>query len=215
MSAAKPNAIVIVSDTFRPDYIAANGKQDLLTPELDHWLARSITFDKATVSSFPTIPMRTDWFTGRFGHPRHGWKDLDRSIPNLPALLLKSGYRTQLIADTTHMMGAGFFRPFESFHFERGHEGDQPFQRLNEPRASVLSDRTKTRMEKGATDKSQALCDIHAHTNFRQRYECESHAAKLADHICRFIEDNYKAGRGSRAGPGARGRAPTPTRSTR
>ena len=59
-SSERPNVIVIVSDTYRPDHIAANGHPDVYTPELDDWLARSVTFDQATVSSFPTIPMRTD-----------------------------------------------------------------------------------------------------------------------------------------------------------
>ncbi|MFW6132833.1 MAG: sulfatase [Planctomycetota bacterium] len=194
MSASKPNVIVICSDTYRPDYIAANGRQELRTPELDDLLARSITFDRATVSSFPTIPMRTDFFTGRFSHPRHGWKDLDREAITLPAVLNANGYTTQLIADTTHMLRAGFWRPFNAFHFERGHEGDCPFTRLNDPMVPQVRDRRKTRVEKGLPDDRPTLCDRHAHTNFRRRYEDEGHSPRLADLICRWIEDNYRGG---------------------
>jgi arylsulfatase A-like enzyme len=190
----KPNVIVIVSDTYRPDHIGANGNRDVVTPELDAWLDRSITFDKALVSSFPTIPMRTDWFTGRFGCTRHGWRDLQKPALTLPQILRRSGYTTQLIADTTHMLRSGFWRPFSSFHFERGHEGDKPLSRLNEPIDSVMSDRRKTRVEPRMTDDMPTLCDQHAHTNFRQRYEDEGHAPKLADVICRWIEDNYAGG---------------------
>ncbi|HOT36289.1 MAG TPA: sulfatase-like hydrolase/transferase, partial [Candidatus Latescibacteria bacterium] len=68
-----PNIFVIVSDTFRPDHIGINGAGFAETPELDDFLRRGVTFDNALVSSFPTIPMRTDWWTGRFGHPRYGW----------------------------------------------------------------------------------------------------------------------------------------------
>jgi arylsulfatase A-like enzyme len=190
----KPNVIVIVSDTYRPDHIGANGNRAVVTPELDAWLDRTITFDRALVSSFPTIPMRTDWFTGRFGCTRHGWRDLDRKAITLPHILKGSGYTTQLIADTTHMLRAGFWRPFSAFHFERGHEADTPFTRLNEPIARTVNDRRKTRVEPGMTEDRPTLCDRHAHTNFRQRYEDEGHAPKLAGAICRWIEDNYRGG---------------------
>ncbi len=190
----RPNVIVIVSDTYRPDHIAANGHPRVKTPELDAWLARTITFEHAMVSSFPTIPMRTDWFTGRFGHPRHGWRDLDPKAVTLPGVLRKAGYTTQLLADTTHMLRCQFWRPFHSFSFLRGHEGDRPLTRLNDPVRPVVSDRRKTRVDRGNVGKWPTLCDLHAHTNFRQRYEDESHCGMLADTVCRWIEDNCRGG---------------------
>lgn len=189
-----PNVIVIVSDTFRPDHLAINGHPWIRTPELDAFMRRCVTFDRAAVSSFPTIPTRTDWFTGRFSHPRHGWQDLDPKALTLPEILGTAGYTTQLLADTTHMLRAGFWRPFQHFHFLRGHEGDKPLARGNDPITPVISDRRKTRVEFGNYDQYPTLSDIHAHTNFRQRYEDESHIALLADVACRWVEDNYRSG---------------------
>lgn len=195
MSNPKPNVIVIVSDTYRPDHIAANGHPYIKTPELDAWLGKTITFDRATVSSFPTIPMRTDWFTGRFSHPRHGWQGLAPRVVTLPQLLREAGYRTQLIGDNTHMLRSQFWRPFEHFHFLRGHEGDAPLSRLNEPVHRVISDLSKVRVEAAAAaPDAPTLADMHAHTNFRRRYEDESQAAELANVACRWVEDNYRGG---------------------
>lgn len=189
-----PNVVVIVSDTFRPDHLAINGHPRIKTPELDAYVHRCAIFDNATVSSFPTIPTRTDWFTGRFSHPRHGWQDLDPKAITLPAILAAQGYTTQLLADTTHMLRARFWSPFHHFFFLRGHEGDQPLARGNDPISPVISDRRKTRVELGNTGQFPTLSDIHAHTNFRQRYEDESHISLLADVACRWVEDNCRSG---------------------
>ena len=190
-STERPNVIVIVSDTYRPDHIAANGHPDVVTPELDDWLGRSVTFEQATVSSFPTIPMRTDWFTGRFGHPRHGWQDLDPAAVTLPEVLGANGYRTQLIADTTHLMNSHFFHRFDRHHFNRGHEGDGKFLRLNDPIEHVVEDPRKTRVEFGNHTYTPVLPDIHAHTNYWRRYEDQSQPMRMADDVCRFLEDCY------------------------
>jgi len=90
------------------------------------------------------------------------------------------------------MLRAGFWRPFQHFHFLRGHEGDKPLARG--PITPVISDRRKTRVEFGNYGQYPTLSDIHAHTNFRQRYEDESHIALLADVACRWVEDNYRSG---------------------
>jgi len=194
MARRRPNVIVIVSDTYRPDHIAANGHPFIKTPELDAFIQRSITFDRATVSSFPTIPMRTDWFTGRFSHPHHGWRDLAQPGGTLPAMLRQAGYTTQLIADTTHMLRSGFWKPFDSFHFLRGHEGDKPLSRLNDPIQRAVTDLSKTRVERNNTTGRPTLADQHVHTNFWRRYEDQSQIAQLADVACRWIEDNYRGG---------------------
>jgi len=190
----RPNVIVLVSDTFRPDHLGISGGGHARTPELDAFVRRGITFDRARSSSFPTIPMREDWFTGRFSHPRHGWQDLDRAAITLPGILGAHGYASQLIASTTHMLRARFWAPFTAFHFLRGHEVDVPFTRLNDPVRPVVSDRRKTRVDFRTPAGAPVTCDVHAHTNFRQRYEDESRPALIADAACRWIEDNYRGG---------------------
>lgn len=190
MKRMRPNVIVVVSDTYRPDHIAANGHPWIRTPALDAWLARAVTFDNAMAASFPTIPMRTDCFTGKFSHLRHGWKPLDPGYVTLPGVLGGVGYVTQLIADTPHLAPNLFARPFQHHLFLRGHEGDEALTRLNDPVKLVVKDRRKTRVDKGRRRDQPALVDRHAHTNFRQRYADESHCSLLADVACRWIEDN-------------------------
>jgi arylsulfatase A-like enzyme len=190
----RPNVIILVSDTFRPDHLSINGQGHAETPELDAFIRSSITFDGATVSSFPTIPMRTDWFTGRFSHLRHGWQDLEPQAITLPDVLRSAGYTTQLLGDNTHMLRSKFWRPFHYFHFLRGHEGDAAMCRLNDPVRRVVADLRKTRMDFGNMGDRPTLCDLHAHTNFRQRYEEDAHCSLLADSACRWIEDNYRGG---------------------
>ena len=63
------NIIVLIIDTLRYDYIAAMGPNEswLKTPNMDRLAKKSIVFDSAFASSYPTIPMRTDVMTGVFG----------------------------------------------------------------------------------------------------------------------------------------------------
>jgi len=193
--ADRPNVIVIVSDTLRPDHLGCNGHPVCRTPELDEWFSKAIVFDQARVSSFPTIPMRTDWFTGRFSHLRHGWQNLDPAEVTLTHVLKQAGYTTQLLADTTHLLRADFWRPFHSFHFLRGHESDKPVTRLNEPIPPVVSDRAKTRVETRMTRGDEpTLSDQHSHTNWWRRYESETHIAQLTEEACRWLETNYRGG---------------------
>ena len=84
------NVIVIVSDTFRYDYLGANGNDWIRTPELDAFSRIAVNFDRCTISSFPTIPTRTDWFTGRCSFPFHGWQPLDAQATVLAGELGKA-----------------------------------------------------------------------------------------------------------------------------
>src|SRR5437660_1029799 len=90
------NFIVIVSDTFRYDYLGANGNPWIKTPELDAFSRGAVNFDRCTISSFPTIPTRTDWFTGRYGFPFHGWQPLGPKATVLAQVLREAGYTNQL-----------------------------------------------------------------------------------------------------------------------
>src|SRR5207253_8774496 len=81
------NFIVIVSDTFRYDYLGANGNAWIKTPELDAFSRIAVNFVRCTISSFPTIPTRTDWFTGRYSFPFHGWQPLDPKATVLAGVL--------------------------------------------------------------------------------------------------------------------------------
>ena len=97
------NIIVLVSDTFRYDYLGCNGNGWIGTAALDRLAGRAVSFDRHYLSSFPTIPNRTDLFTGRYTFPFHGWKPLDPGLPVLSTIFGAAGYQSQLICDTPHL----------------------------------------------------------------------------------------------------------------
>jgi len=66
------NVIVICLDTLRWDFLGYNGNDWMRTPEIDSFANRAIVFDRAYCTSFPTVPMRTDCFTGNTNWPRYG-----------------------------------------------------------------------------------------------------------------------------------------------
>ncbi len=191
----KPNIMILVSDTLRWDALGINGGPgwlDVKTPELDEFARNSIRFDGARTSSFPTIPMRTDCFAGIFSHPRYGWQTLEPSLITLPGIFKNAGYNTQLLADTTHLLRSNFFKPFDHFDFLRGHEGDAPLARTNEPIPRIVDDLEKTRVERGNTSGGPTIGEIHAHQNAWWRYESDRLNSRLAEKTCQWLEDNWR-----------------------
>ena len=121
------NFIVVMNDTLRPDYLSAYGNGSVQTPNATAFAREAAVFDNAFVGSFPTIPNRTDLFTGRFGEPFHPWLPLKFGTVTLPQLLAEQGYVTQLICDTPHLINGGhnFDFPFHAWDFIRGQEIDR------------------------------------------------------------------------------------------
>ena len=63
------NIIVVISDTLRLDHLGCYGNTKIRTPNLDKFAQMSVVFDRAYCGSFPTIPSRTDLFTGKWTFP--------------------------------------------------------------------------------------------------------------------------------------------------
>jgi arylsulfatase A-like enzyme len=121
------NFIVIMNDTLRPDYLSAYGNDWVKTPTAAQFAKDGAVFEKAFCASWPTIPNRTDLFTGRYGEPLHPWLPLDYGETTLPRLLGEQGYVTQLICDCPHLVqgGGNFDYPFHAWDFIRGQEVDR------------------------------------------------------------------------------------------
>jgi arylsulfatase A-like enzyme len=121
------NVVVICLDTLRRDHIGANGNTWIRTPSLDRFAREAAVFERAYIGSFPTIPCRTDLFTGRTTWPQRGWTPLPRDLPVLATLFSARGYTTALIADTYHLFRDGhqFDRGFHTWQWVRGQEGDR------------------------------------------------------------------------------------------
>ncbi|HET7768698.1 MAG TPA: sulfatase [Chloroflexota bacterium] len=149
------NVVVIMTDTLRPDHIAAvgntadaprewehrkNGQPGeaharrergeaepwIDTREMDRFARDATIFPRAYAGSFPTVPCRTDCYTGRTVFPMRGWSPLPLDGPCLAATLLREGYRTQLIYDPPMLQrsGFGFDRGFQGVRWIRGQTSD-------------------------------------------------------------------------------------------
>ena len=183
------NLIVIVSDTYRYDNLAVGGGK-ARTPELDRFVSQANLFENCYVSSFPTLPNRTDAFTGRYSFPFHGWQPLDRDVPTLSSYLSASGYVCQLICDTPHLMsGANWYhRGFSGAHVLRGQEGDTYFTRMNQPLRKLMPDDKVDRTHLGFGGYS--LADRHAWTNSEWVWEEDRFCARTSREVCMWLELN-------------------------
>lgn len=192
------NIVLLVIDTLRYDYVGANGNPDIRTPNLDRLAARSWNFHRAFAGSFPTIPLRTDLMTGRYGAPFHPWKPLDCDKPTLPRVLAELGYCTQLIHDTPHLVNGGhrFDYPFHAWTPVRGAEVDRawiterwsylPNWRLD-PMFDPLPRDDETVLRRGWNAGAG-----YVHTNRGRACEADWNVARLFTTAAQFLRDNTK-----------------------
>ncbi len=186
------NIVLIVSDTFRYDNLTCAGNTWIKTPALDALAAESAVFHQAHVSSFPTIPHRTDMILGTFGFPFYGWQPLLPGAKTMAQYLQEAGYVTQLIADCPHLMKHDFnlSRGFHGYYWNRGQEGDIAFTRMNYPIPQRMS-LDKTRVH--PLNFGEPLVNLSAWINREWRWEEDYFPASTARLACKWLEENYKA----------------------
>lgn len=119
------NLIWIVSDTFRRDHLGVSGAQPIHTPALDALAARAVRFTRHYAASFPTMPARADYFTGRWSLAHMSWEPLPAGAATLANLLAGAGYHTAAIVDTPFYLrnGMNYDRGFQTFFPILGQEG--------------------------------------------------------------------------------------------
>ena len=88
------NLVWIVADTLRRDHVGAYGNDEIRTPSLDALAARSVRFDRSYAASFPTMPARADYATGRWTMSFMSWGPLPSGEKTLSQILSKAGYHT-------------------------------------------------------------------------------------------------------------------------
>jgi len=195
-SRTKMNVIILVCDTFRYDYLGCNGNEWIGTEDLDRFARRAACFDQHYVSSFPTIPNRTDMFTGRYGFPFYGWQPLARDIPVMSDIFSEVGYQTQLICDTPHLMGRGHFceRGFSGANWIRGQEGDRPLLKGKLPPRLIVPADGKTRVDANMRGtKWGNLATLHTWTNRDWAWEEDRFCVQTARMTSRWLEENHDA----------------------
>ncbi|MEQ6341746.1 MAG: sulfatase-like hydrolase/transferase [Gammaproteobacteria bacterium] len=102
---ARPNIVMIGSDTLRADRVGNGEHHRELTPYLNALAACGTHFTHCYVPCARTAPSLISLLTGTWPHT-HGVRDnfigddqLDLPVPALPALLAKAGYMTAAIGD--------------------------------------------------------------------------------------------------------------------
>lgn len=133
------NIVVIMADTFRRDHLAAygdpapwtrTGHEDepfIDTPNLDRLAAESALFDRFYLSSYPTVPCRSDLFTGTYGFPHRGWQPLEPDDVILSELVSSHGHVPAMIFDTPMLVADSYnySRGFAGWDFVRGQHSDR------------------------------------------------------------------------------------------
>ncbi len=94
------NVIWIILDTLRRDHLGCYGNQTVRTPSLDALAARAVRFERHYLASFPTMPARADYYTGRWTGCFMGWQPLPCGLVTLPEILSNAGFHTAAVVDT-------------------------------------------------------------------------------------------------------------------
>ena len=120
------NVIGIMLDSLRADHVGCYGNDWIETPNIDALAKESALFLNAYPEGLPTIPVRTELFTGRCTLHSRPWQPLTVEDVSIAEILRAYGYRTALIADTYHLFkpGMNFHRGFDVFRWIRGQEAD-------------------------------------------------------------------------------------------
>lgn len=116
------NAILIVTDSTRADYLGAYGSRRGLTPNLDALARDGLTFTRAHPESMPTGPARDTLLTGdrqfpfRNWHPEPnlpsnpGWNSIPSGEPTFLELLDRHGVTTAYVTDNPFLVGPRYTR---------------------------------------------------------------------------------------------------------
>ncbi|RKY11345.1 MAG: hypothetical protein DRP65_04500 [Planctomycetota bacterium] len=141
----RPNVVVVLCDTLRPDYLGFNGYPGKTSPFLTELSKSSINFKRAFATSSWTAPSTSSLFTSMYPH-RHGVIEgfmchkkrmaefkkkgkvlinlnrIPSDIPTMPELLQSAGYLTLGIAANINIGSAmGFDRGFDRFELFNDH----------------------------------------------------------------------------------------------
>ena len=97
VAAARPNIIIITLDTTRADRMGFLGSTRGLTPNLDELAKQSAVFSRAYAHVPLTPPSHATILSGtypQFNHLRYMGDPLAKTLPYLPDILHRRGYRT-------------------------------------------------------------------------------------------------------------------------
>ena len=117
------NVIWIVADTVRRKDVGVYGNKKIRTPSIDALGARAVRFDRHYAASFPTMPTRADFMTGRWTLSFMQWTPIPPGEILLAELLRSGGVNTAAVVDTPFFLrdGMNYDRGFVTFNEIPGH----------------------------------------------------------------------------------------------
>ena len=191
----KRNVIFIMNDSLRRDHVNAygvpapwtrpghEGEPFIRTPSLDRFAQDAMLFDRCYIASYPTVPNRTDLYTGRYGFCYRGWQPLEPTDVILPEIIRRHGYTSALFFDTPPMGSNdyNFMRGFDAWEWLRGQLGDRW---ITDPRVPtpVPADKHKVRR----IDGTQQYLRNQAY----RRYEKDYIAPRTISRAMEWLEEN-------------------------
>jgi arylsulfatase A-like enzyme len=105
----KPDILIFCVDQMQSFALGCNGHPDVKTPNLDRLAAEGCTFRRAYCNNTVCMPARATMITGllprQHGCITNGTR-LPKSVPTLPQVLAKNGYRT-------HSVGKLHLQPYD------------------------------------------------------------------------------------------------------
>ena len=192
------NVIVILSDTVRWDHVSGACRDPLVeTPFLEQLSKECVMFDDHYAGSIPTLPNRTDCFTGKTHLTAGGgWGPLDTEIPSLAEMVTDAGYRSQLIVSTPHMVNKNHYynRGFQFCEWVRDSEEDLSLCPGNaaQPPKELIQPDVKSRHTYYLP--GWHLGSLTDWMHGRYQWEEEYVAPRVAKAASKWLEWNYKDG---------------------
>lgn len=118
-SPARPNLVLVVLDTTRPDLLSAYGYSEATTPFLDTFASQATRFERAYSSSCWTLPAHATMFSGELPGVHRATQStgrIDASVPLLAEILNAAGYATAGFSVNPWIgKKSGLSRGFETF----------------------------------------------------------------------------------------------------
>ncbi len=120
----RPNILVLIIDSLRPDHVGAYGSPQIQTPNVDALAARGLRFNRAFPEAMVTIPARRSIFTSRriFPYrnfvpnpelgPSPGWLPIEGDENTWNKVLKDEGYWTVQVSDNPHLAFTNAYEPF-------------------------------------------------------------------------------------------------------
>ena len=117
-----PNIVLITLDTTRADRMGFLGSDRGLTPNLDALARQAVTFSRAYAQVPLTTPSHAAILSGtypQFNHVNYMGDPLGKSVPFLPDILRRNGYRTAAFVGALVLepkkLAPGFERGFDIY----------------------------------------------------------------------------------------------------